>query len=111
MEIRQRTNRNVLILDLQGSFTIGRSEERYRELVNQLLAEGKKELLINLAEVSMVDSSGLGALLKSFNSVKQVEGQLKLLKPSDLTRRLLSITGLVSIFEVFDDETAALSSF
>ena len=100
-----------MILDLQGSLTIGRSEERYRELVNQLLAEGKKELLINLAEVTMVDSSGLGALLKSFNSVKQAEGKLKLLKPSDLARRLLSITGLLSVFEVFDDEAAALSSF
>lgn len=110
MEIHLRTSGSVTIIDLQGSLTIGSSEEQLREQINQLLAQDRKHLLLNLAEVPTIDSSGIGALIKSFTSIKNQGGKLKLLKPSRLVRQLLSITGLLSVFETFDDEPAALSS-
>ncbi len=111
MEIHVRTSGNVAILDLSGNLIIGKSEESLRETVNSLVAEGRSLLLINLAEVPMIDSSGIGAMIKSFTSVKAVEGQLKVLKPSRMARQLLTITGLLSVLETFDDESAAVSSF
>ena len=111
MEIHFRTEGSVTILDLQGNLTIGRSEEQLRETVNQLLAEGHKHLLINLSEVPTIDSSGIGALIKAFTTAKNGEGKLKLFKPSRLARQLLSITGLLSVIETFEDEATALASF
>jgi len=111
MEIHFRTIGSVTIVDLQGNLTIGLSEEQLREAISQLLTNGQKQILISLAEVPMVDSSGLGALIKSFTLVKNAGGRLKLLKPSRLARQLLTITGLLSVLETFDDEAAALASF
>ena len=111
MEIHLRTVNSVTVLDLQGNLTIGASEEQLRETISRLLGGSQKNLLINLAEVPTIDSSGLGTLIKSLTSVKNEGGKLKLLKPSRLARQLLSITGLLSVFETFDDEPAALASF
>ncbi|HZO05082.1 MAG TPA: STAS domain-containing protein [Solirubrobacterales bacterium] len=111
MQIQQRSSGNVTILDLNGNLTIGRSEESFRETVRELLAAERKLLLVNLAEVPMVDSSGIGALIKAFTSVRDAEGKLKLLRPSRLARQLLTITGLLSILETYEDESAAVASF
>ena len=111
MEINPRTNGSVTILDLQGNLTIGAGEEELSEMINQLLKSGQKHLLLNMAEVPFVDSSGIGGLIKSFSRVKNEGGKLKLLNPSRSTRQLLSITGLLSVLEIFDDEATALSSF
>ena len=111
MEINPRTEGSVTILDLRGNLTIGSGEEELGELLGQLLSEGQKHLLLNLAEVPFIDSSGIGGLIKSFTRVKNGGGKLKLLNPSRNTRQLLSITGLLSVLEVFDDEGIALSSF
>jgi anti-sigma B factor antagonist len=111
MEIHLRTSGSVTILDLQGNLTIGRSEEQLRETINQLLADGHNQLLINLSEVPTIDSSGIGALIKAFTNVKNSAGRLKLFKPSRLARQLLAITGLISVLETFDDEATALASF
>ena len=111
MEISIRTTEKVTILDLNGNLTIGRSEESLRESVGRLLGEECRFLIINLADVPTIDSSGIGALIKSYTSVRDAGGQLKILKPSRLARQLLSITGLLSVLETFDDESAALASF
>ncbi len=111
MEIHVRKGGKVMVLDLNGNLTIGRSEESLRETVERLIGEEQKFLLINLASVPMIDSSGIGALIKSYTSVKAVGGQIKILKPPRLARQLLSITGLLSVLETFDDETAAVASF
>lgn len=111
MEIHLRTSGNVTILDLSGNLTIGRSEEGLRNIINSLINEERKQLLLNLAEVPMIDSSGIGAMIKSFTSVKAADGQLKVLKPSRMARQLLTITGLFSVLESYEDESAALSSF
>ena len=111
MEIQVRTNGRVKILDLSGNLIIGKSEESLREAVVNLLAEQHKHLLINLSEVPVIDSSGIGAMIKSFTSVKAADGKLKVLKPSRMARQLLTITGLFSVLETFEDESAAISSF
>lgn len=111
MEIRIRTAGSVTILDLNGNLIIGISEESLRETVRRLIAEEHKHILINLADVPVIDSSGIGAMIKSFTSVKESNGKLKVLKPSRMARQLLTITGLLSIVETFEDEKVAISSF
>ncbi len=82
METNVRTSGTVAILELRGDLTLGSGEEKMREAINQLLAADQKHFLINLAEVPMIDSSGVGALIKAFTSVKKSGGKLKLLRPS-----------------------------
>jgi anti-sigma B factor antagonist len=111
MEIHVRTSGSITIIDLSGNLIIGKSEESLRETIKQLIAEEHKHLLLNLAEVPTIDSSGIGAMIKSFTSVKEAGGKLKVLKPSRMARQLLSITGLLSVLETYEDEKAAISSF
>ena len=110
MEINLRTSESVTILDLKGNLTFG-AEEVLGEMITEVLKDGQKQLLVNMAEVPFIDSSGIGALIKSFSRVKTEGGKLKLLNPSRTARQLLSITGLLSVLETFDDEATALSSF
>jgi anti-sigma B factor antagonist len=111
MEIHIRTTGSVTILDLSGNLTIGSSEENLRETVRNLIDEQRVFLLLNLSEVPTIDSSGIGAMIKSFTSVKDANGKLKVLKPSRMARQLLSITGLLSVLETYEDEPSAVSSF
>lgn len=111
MEIHVRDNSSITIIDLSGNLIIGKSEESLRETIKQLLAEERKLLLLNLADVPTIDSSGIGAMIKSFTSVKEAGGKLKVLRPSRMARQLLSITGLLSVLETYEDEKAAIASF
>lgn len=111
MEIHIRMTGGVTIVDLSGNLIIGKSEESLRETINLMIAEKRTHLLLNLSEVPIIDSSGIGALIKSFTSVKAAEGKLKVLKPSRMARQLLTITGLLSVLETYEDESAAISSF
>ncbi len=111
MDLSLRANGKVTIVDLQGNLTIGAAEETLRQRVEELVTDNQKYLLINLENVPMIDSSGIGSLVKSFTHAKNKGGKLKLLKPSRLAQQLLSITGLLSVFETFDDEATAVASF
>lgn len=111
MEINIRTAQEITILDLKGNLTLGAGEQKMREAIDGLIARGQKNLLLNLANVAVLDSSGIGAIIKSFTTAKKEGGKLKLVNLSRLARQLLSITGLLSVLEVFDDESSALASF
>lgn len=111
MEINIRTEGEVTVLDLKGNVTLGAGELKMRETIDRLIASGQKKLLLNMANVAVLDSSGIGAIIKSFTTAKKEGGKLKLVNLSRLARQLLSITGLLSVLEVFDDETSALASF
>lgn len=111
MEIHVRTSSNVTIIDLSGNLIIGKSEESLRETIKQMIADDRKHLLLNLADVPTIDSSGIGAMIKSFTSVKEAGGKLKVLRPSRMARQLLSITGLLSVLETYEDEKTAISSY
>lgn len=111
MEINIRSEGEVTVLDLKGNVTLGAGELKMRETIDRLIASGQKKLLLNMANVAVLDSSGIGAIIKSFTTAKKEGGKLKLVNLSRLARQLLSITGLLSVLEVFDDETSALASF
>ena len=111
METTLRTVGEVIILDLRGNVTLGAGEQKMREAIDDLIAKGHKKLLINMANVAVLDSSGIGAIIKSFTTAKREGGRLKLVNLSPLARQMLSITGLLSVLEVFDDESSALASF
>jgi len=111
MEIAQRTIGDVAVIDLKGNVTLGAGEQKMRESIDQLLASGRKKILLNFANVAILDSSGIGAIIKSFTTAKREGGSLKLASLSPLARQMLSVTGLLSVLEVFDDESSALASF
>jgi len=111
MEIAHRTIGDVAVIDLKGNVTLGAGEQKMRESIDELLASGRKKILLNFANVAILDSSGIGAIIKSFTTAKREGGSLKLVNLSRLARQMLSVTGLLSVLEVFDDESSALASF
>ncbi|WP_158786815.1 STAS domain-containing protein [Granulicella sp. L46] len=111
MKFTTREVGGVTIVDLSGKITLGEGGLTLREEVHKLLAEGKKKIVLNLAEVNYIDSSGLGELVSAYTGVKNAGGELKLLNLTSKVRDLLVITKLVTVFDVKDDEAAAVSSF
>ena len=110
MVLKARRLDDVVILDLSGRITMGEGTLVLRGQIQKLLAAGDRKFLLNLADVYYIDSSGLGELVTSFTTVRNQEGQLKLL---NLTRRvhdLLQITKLLTVFEAFNSETEALKT-
>jgi anti-sigma B factor antagonist len=111
LNITERQAGDVTILDLDGKVTIGEGSVALRGAIRRLLGEGKNKILLNLAGVGYVDSSGIGELVSSFTAVNKEGGTLKLLKLTQKIQDLLAITKLLTVFDVFDDEGEALSSF
>jgi anti-sigma B factor antagonist len=102
---------DVTVIDAAGRITLGEGASSFRDTIRDLAAKGNKKLLLNLAEVSYIDSSGIGEMVSGFTTVTNGGGQLKLLGLSKRVKDLLQITKLYTVFEVFDDETAAIRSF
>lgn len=111
LNIAQRQNGDVTILDLEGRVTIGEGSVALRNTIRQVLADGKKKMVLNLAGVGYVDSSGIGEIVSSFTSVSKEGGTLKLLNLQKKIQDLLAITKLLTVFEVFENEGDAVSSF
>jgi anti-sigma B factor antagonist len=101
----------VTILDLSGRITLGEGSVILREQIRDLLAKGQKKILLNLADVTYIDSSGIGELVSAFTAVKNQGGELKLLKLTKKVHDLLQITKLYTVFDIKDDEPAALAAF
>jgi anti-sigma B factor antagonist len=102
---------DVTVIDSSGRITLGEGSSTFRDTIRELTAKGNKKLLLNLAEVNYIDSSGIGELVSGFTSVTNQGGQLKLLNLTKRVKDLLQITKLYTVFEVFDDEAAAVRSF
>jgi anti-sigma B factor antagonist len=111
MKIKTRQVDGVTILDLSGRITLGEGSVTLRDAIRDLLAKGEKSILLNLNDVSYIDSSGLGELVSAFTSVKNAGGELKLLNLTHKVKDLLQITKLYTVFEVKDDEASAVASF
>src|ERR1700678_1411001 len=111
MTFKTREVGGVTIVDLSGKITLGEGGVTLREEVRKLLANGSKEIVLNLAEVNYIDSSGLGELVSAYTAVKNAGGELKLINLTSKVRDLLVITKLVTVFDVKDDEATAVSSF
>ncbi len=113
MSIKASTRQvdKVTIVDISGRITLGEGSSTLREAVRDLLSKGQKKILLNLGDVSYIDSSGIGELVSSFTSVNNQGGQLKLLNLQKKVHDLLQITKLYTVFEVHTDEAAAVRSF
>ena len=111
MKTTIRTEGDVAILDLKGKITIGEGDVMLRENIENLLKEGKKNIILNLAKVSYMDSSGVGELVGTFTTVNNRGGKMKLLNLTDKIQDLLQITQLLTVFECFSDEDEAVGSY
>ena len=101
----------VSVVDVSGRITIGEGDRVLRETLQELLENGRWRILLNLAKVPYMDSSGIGELIAGYKHAKEKNGSFKLLNVSDRVRKLLEVTKLDAVFETFRDETEALSSF
>ena len=111
LNIRERQAGDITVLDMDGRITIGEGSVALRSAIRRLLEEGKKNILLNLAGVGYIDSSGIGELVSSYTAIKNQEGQLKLLSLTEKLRDLLTITKLLTVFDAYDTEAEALNSF
>ena len=102
---------DVTVIDAAGRITLGEGASAFRDIIRDLAAKGDKKLLLNLAEVSYIDSSGIGELVSGFTTVTNHGGSLKLVGLSKRVTDLLQITKLYTVFEAFDDEAQAVRSF
>ena len=102
---------DVTVIDAVGRITLGEGATSFRDAIRDLANKGSKKLLINLGEVSYIDSSGIGEMVSGFTTITNHGGQLKLLGLSNRVKDLLQITKLYTVFEVFDDEASAVRSF
>lgn len=111
VKLTSRQVGDVTVIDAAGRITLGEGSSTFRDAIRDMTAKGNKKLLLNLAEVSYIDSSGIGELVSAFTSVTNQGGQLKLLNLTKRVKDLLQITKLYTVFEVYDDEAAAVRSF
>jgi anti-sigma B factor antagonist len=111
MKIDSREIDGAVILDLNGRLVLGEDTILMREQIRALISKGQKKILLNLQAVPYIDSSGLGELVSAFTAARKEGGDLKLLNLTRKVHGLLQITKLYTVFEVYDNEEAALCSF
>jgi anti-sigma B factor antagonist len=111
MKIDVRTIRDVYILDCTGKITLGEGTMSIRNTVKDLLQSGARKILLNLSGITYLDSAGVGELVGCFVTAGNAGGKLKLLGLTGKLREVLTITKLLTVFEVFDNETAAVLSY
>ncbi len=111
VKLVQRQVGDVTVLDATGRITLGEGSSTFRDTIKELVAKGHKKILLNLGNVSYIDSSGIGELVSGFTTMANSGGSLKLLNLTKRIQDLLQITKLYTVFEVFDDEAGALASF
>ena len=111
MKASSRQVNGVTVVDMSGRITLGEGSVVLRETVRDLLSKGEKKILLNLGNVTYIDSSGIGELVSAFTSVRNQGGELKLLNLTKKVHDLLQITKLYTVFDIKDDETAAIGAF
>jgi anti-sigma B factor antagonist len=110
LQIAERTVGGVVVLQLHGQLVADAGDRILRERVHSLVEEGRTALLLDLGDVSYMDSGGIGTLVEAFTQLRALGGQMKLLHPSWASERVLRITHLTSVFEIFETEEEALRS-
>jgi anti-sigma B factor antagonist len=111
MEISERTSGAATIVDLSGKLNLGEPTQRLHDKINSLLQQGRKHIVLNLRDVSSVDSGGLGELVRTLTTTQKHGGSLKVANLPKRIEDLLVMTRLVTVFETFEDENAAVQSF
>jgi anti-sigma B factor antagonist len=111
MKASTRQVNGVTVVDMSGRITLGEGSVILRDTVRDLLGKAQKKILLNLGDVTYIDSSGIGELVSAFTSVRNQGGELKLLHLTKKVHDLLQITKLYTVFDIKDDEASALASF
>jgi anti-sigma B factor antagonist len=111
MKVATRQVDGITILDLSGRITLGEGSVTLRDAIHDALGKGSRNLVLNLGDISYIDSSGIGELVSAFTSVKNAGGELKLLNLTKKVHDLLQITKLYTVFDIWDNEASAISSF
>ena len=111
VKLNTRQVGDVTVVDVAGRITLGEGSSAMRDVLRDLVTKNNKKILLNLGEVSYIDSSGIGELVSGFTTVTNGGGQLKLLNLTKRVRDLLQITKLYTVFDVHEDEAAAIRSF
>jgi len=111
LKMRTREVNGIIVIDLSGQLTLGEASAALREEVRDQLGHGFSKILLNLAEVTYIDSAGLGELTAAYTSVRNRGGVLKLLNLTKRVHDLMQITKLYTVFDVYDDEKKAIASF
>src|SRR5271168_4376090 len=111
MKLKSRQVDGITIMDCSGRITLGEGSVTLRDSVRDLLGKGSKKILLNLGDVTYIDSSGIGELVSAFTTVKNQGGDLKLLNLTKKVHDLLQITKLYTVFDVKDEEAAAVKAF
>lgn len=101
----------VVIVDLNGQIRLGESNINLHKTIHELVAAGERNVLLNLANVTHIDSSGLGELVAGHATLEKNDGEMKLLNLTERVSELMMITKLLTVFDVFDDEATAVASF
>jgi anti-sigma B factor antagonist len=111
MTITERKSGDVTILDVEGKILLGEGDVQLKRKIDELIERSETKLLLNLANVPYMDSGGLGEIVRSYTTVRRSGGDLKLLNATKRISDLLTITKLHTVFDVFDDEAAAVKSY
>lgn len=111
MDIEVRSLSDVKVIKLRGRLNLGESVDRMRQTFDELIAAGSNRFVVDLSEVVMVDSSGIGLLVRCLTAAKHNGGNLRLLNPSKFAVQTLRMTGLLNLFDVFDDLEQATASY
>lgn len=111
LEVQEKPIADVIVLKLKGKITIGAGDVTLRNTIESLLTQDRKKIVLNMARVSYIDSSGTGELVSCYTKVRKSGGQLKLLNISQKIQDILQIAQLFSIFDVYTDEAEAVGSY
>ena len=111
LSISERKLRGVTILDLAGKITLGESNRQLHEAIRRLVADGQQNIILNLAKITSIDSSGLGEIVAGFSTVKAAGGSLKLINMPDRLDDLMTITKLYTVFEIYETEAEGIGAF
>jgi anti-sigma B factor antagonist len=111
MTINERKNGDVTILDVEGKILLGEGDVQLKRKIDELIERKETKLLLNLANVPYMDSGGLGEIVRSYTTVKRAGGELKLLNATKRINDLLTITKLITVFEIFENEADAVKSY
>ena len=111
MKATSRQVEGVAVVDMSGRITLGEGSVVLRDTIRDLIGNGQKKILLNLGDVTYIDSSGIGELVSAFTAVRREGGELKLLNLTKKVHDLLQITKLYTVFDIKDDEAAAIKAF
>ncbi len=111
MTLNERSIGDVTILDIEGRITVQEGVDRFRDAVRELIRQDRVKLVLNFRHATYIDSTALGEIIRSYTSATRKGGTLKMLNVADRIHELLTLTKLLSVFDLFDDEAEAVKSF